>query len=653
MTDAAGPPYGQVFIERLNVVTTLFIITARRFRGVKKIYCKQASGFARWFWKGRIHPIPNHVYTRVRDGYFVGVQFEIIASLADRFFSESDRYLRRFFEMYMQHELYPITALLLDYEVMSVPSWERTCILVPATPFLQIVRRKLANDAVTFDCHWSAAGIRYAFRAIAGTCVKLGRAAAHGLRSLVGHRDGSDSHPPLISVYSHRGGKSLRLRTDLFWLDSHRAYPNVIVEVGGDTHVARFSDDVIDELKQREIRVIETHGKRRLYAKSVYWQPGARFVRGVLHATLRLVVDLATRRSEPLGLRWWKQFHRFRYQVMVQERLAYYRSFNVKAELRTGFSAFEEPAHSSALNDCGGLTCTVQHSRGLFPMGYTSTSTFHLYFGKGYENTRLPLRARFSIVNGYPFKTSLMGSEDMVADLKARLRNAGIERSACFLDSYPPKEFQVKFLFPAYQALIQRVLDDPAFGLVIKPKPKHIVVAEILRKEVGPAFDLAEKTGRLIILGWDYYPGIVGRAVDLVVGILNTATLETAILGCPTLHLNVRSFIPALFRPASEHIFDNVADLNSAVSEFFSSESTSRMGKHCEAFIRGADHYDDTDASARIEHLLTRYVDELTRGAAPEDALNRTVREFRERWGWIEFESDSARAGLKSRLATQ
>lgn len=635
---AARPAYDQLFIRKLNVFTALFVLVKRRFRGAKSIYCREASTPIRWLCKDRIRVIPDHTYTKVQDHYFVGMQFEMISALSAQFFLEVEQYLRRYFELRMQEDLLPGTGLLLDWKIMSASLSGRTCILIPSTPFLAALRRQYATEAVAIDSYWSGTATWRVFRPFAVWALKVARAADPVLR-LRGRRvNARDNRIPSISVLSSRGAKSLRMRTDLFWLDGLREYSNVVVEVS-DWRLARFSAAVVEELKRRKIRLIETHRKRRIYANSIYWKPGGRFIRDVVGSTVRLVADLVIRRGDPVGLRWWKFAHALHYWLVVCERLAYYRSFNIKAELRIGMGGVAESAHSAALNACGGIACTAQHAMGVSPVIYTSTSTFHLYFGMAYENSRLPLRARFGLANGYTFKADVLASEDVVLGLKTRLRDEGITRSVGFFEERPSEEFRARFLSPAYRFLFQRVLDDPEFGLILKPKHKHLILAEHLQREVGPTFDEAMRTGRIIILGWDYYPGVVGRAVDLVVGLLSTATLETAILGCPTLHLNIRNYVPPFFESASEHIFDSVPDLSGAVNQFFASGDRSRIGRHSEEFIRGMDHYDDSDASARIEYLVTRYVEEVGRGQAPESALNRTIQGFRERWGWHEFGS--------------
>lgn len=632
-----GGKYDQLFIQRLTVFNTLAIVARRRLRDVESIYCRQASARAAWLWKKRLRIIPDHTYTKIRDEYFVGVQFEMVAALATRFFSEGDRYLSRYFELRMVEDLGPSTGLVLDYKLMSASLSGRTCILVPATPFLDVVRRNHATDALAIDAHWSVDGAMWACRTLAVACVKVARAAAHVLTELSRRRDNRVNRLPVISVFGHRGGESLDVRTDLFWLDPRREYPNVVVEVAR-IRYPRFSPAVIDELGQRKIRVIETHGGRRLYAKSIHWKPGARFIRGVIRSTAHVARQLVLGRSEPLGLRWWKAIHALRYWLLVHERLDYYHAFNVKAELRIGMGEAQEPAYSSALNEYGGFTCTAQYSMSMFYANYTSTSTIHLYFGRAYMNPRLPLRARFSIANGYTYKTSLTADEKVVADLQTRLRNAGVRRSACFFEERPTYEFSMRYLHAAYRFLLQRVLDDPGFGVIFKPKKPH-VSAELLRTELGPIVDQAMNTGRVIVLEWDYYPGLVARAVDLTLGILCTATLEAALLGRPTLHLNFRNYIPPFFRPASENIVDNVPDLSEAVNQFFTHGGRSQIGRHSVEFIRGMDHFDDADASARIEYLVTRYVAEMARGETPEGALDHTLRGFRERWGWPEFGS--------------
>lgn len=633
--------YAQILIAELGVANSLRILATGRLRTAGAIHCKRATRTARWIFGRRIVSIPDHSYTPVADGYFISVLNDRLVDITNDAFDEPDRYIKRFLEMGMATDLNGSVALGLDYEILAAGLDGDTCLLVPWSPFLDVLRRRYDGGGLAIGWCFPGAALRQSARTFGVACAKTLRGAARWVRH-GRSTPGGERTTPKVSVVCHRGGQALSLRSDLFWLSPGRPYPNVIAELR--TSLYPFSEAMIDELAQREIVVVETHGRRRLSTRALYWQPGAGFVVGFLKSVAGLAHRLVKERRMSPGLRWWRFVQELRFNLFLHERLDYCRTFNVKAEMKLGMLV-TEPAHSSALAQVGGITVTQQYSVSIYFGISTSTSTIHLYFGRRSGEIKAPLLADVSLLNGYVFTRNLLASEDVVRQLRLTLERQGVERSVCFFEENPAPEFRARFILPVYRYLMEKVLADPSFGVLIKPKKDSTVA--VLEREIGPLFDRARQTGRFVMLRWHNYPGVVAQAVDLATGVLGTSTLEAVVVGSRTLHFNPRGALPLFFQGAESNIFETVDTFTAAVDAFFRPDSNDAIGRHSADFREGVDHYGDGLAGERMEYLGLGYVGELEKRATPQEALARTLAGFDARWGLCELRP--ARTGRHAR----
>lgn len=631
------PGDAQIVIAELGLANSLRILATRRLRAAGAIHCKRTTRVARWLWRRRIVPIPDHSYTPVADGYFFSVLNDRLIEIMEGAFDEADRYVRRFLELRLAIDVTGSVSLLLDHEILAPSLGRYTFLLVPRSPFLHAIRCRYEQEGLEIGWCFSGVGLRSTVRPLGAACAKTVRAAVHWLcRGRV--TPGGERTAPMVSVLCHDGGESLSLRSGLFWLAPGRNYPNVIVE-RGTTHRA-ISDAMVAELQQRGVTFVETHGRKRRNNRSLYWQPGPIFLRGFVRSAACLAWRLLRERKTSLRVRWWRFVQELTFNLFLHQRLDYCTTFNVKAEMRLGTEPFE-PAYSSALAQLGGITVTQQVSVSIFYSGATSTSTVHLYFGRRYSSEiKSPLLSDFSLMNGYVFKSGILASQEIVRELRSTLACAGVLRSVCFLEENPVEEFKDRLLFPVYRFLMEKVLEDPQFGVLIKPKKGPTVA--VLEKAMGPLFDRARRTGRFIVLDRYHYPGVVAQAVDLATGVLGTGTLEAVVTGQRTVHLNWRGALPSFFCGAEPNIYETVEGFTTAIETVLQQGPGCNIGRHSTDFLQGVDHYGDGLAGERMEHIALEYVSALGKGAAPQQALEQTMAGFDSRWGLCELRPSRA-----------
>ena len=495
MSDApVHPRKVQIAIAELTALNSLRIFVVPRLRMAEVVYCRRADRFSRWLWGQRIVSVPDHTYTAVNDGYFVSVLNDRLLEIMERAFNEPDRYKRRFLELRMSADLNASLGLLLDYEILIRGSGVHTHLLIPRSPFLRLVKRRYEEKGLEIGWCFSDAAFRESVWTLGAAALKCTRALVTCLRPR--KRAFSDKRPePTVSVYCQRGGDSLRLRNDLVWLDSGRTYPNVLTELGSSQYP--FSEAMVGELSERKIRVVETHRRKRTSTRSLRWEPGKIFLSGFTGSVLSLTWRLLTNWNVPLQMRCWRFIQELRFYMFLHSRLDYYRTFNVKVEMKLAMGA-NEVAHSAALARLGGITVTQQYSASIFFGVVSSTATVHLHFGRRSGATKSPPLSDFDLMNGYVFKGRVRASEDSAQELKSVLARVGVRRSACFFEENPSREFKERFIFPAYRFLMEKVLADPEFGVLIKPKKDSSVA--MLEREMGPLFDRACATGRCVVL---------------------------------------------------------------------------------------------------------------------------------------------------------
>jgi hypothetical protein len=181
-----------------------------------------------------------------------------------------------------------------------------------------------------------------------------------------------------------------------------------------------------------------------------------------------------------------------------------------------------------------------------------------------------------------------------------------------------------------YAYLVDSVIDDPHFGVVVKPKKNTSV--DVVTVTLGDRYRRAVETGRFIVLDWSNYPGVAGRSTDLTIGIAATAPLEAAVEGCPTLYLNPFGHLPVFMKSVQEHVYDTVDGIIGAMERFFAEGDASCVGRHPEDFLRTVDHCRDSEVTDRVEKLLVTYLSCVRAGRSREAAIAETLQDLKSRW---------------------
>jgi hypothetical protein len=558
---------------------------------------------------------------------------ETLALTGRQFVEENDQYRRRHLQQQMAWFVYEALKLLKDYQV-SVGSRmpEKPLLLLPMSPFIHVLRAHFAEHTVGVWWAFGQGRLSKASRRMAAIVVRMTQALVTIVKSLLNQQP-LDREPLTISVQNFRGGGDPELRHDLFWVPVKWEKFRIVLEYGVTAY--SFGSAFLDDLEKRGILMVETHLGRKHFVRSVMWRPGWIYLsRGLwaLNEMRQRVWTMFKLSSDQWFLEFWKAVHDCRFALLVGERLDFYQRFNIKADFSSGFS-FHEPAHSKAIAQCGGITCTAQYTTWPDALGnHTSTSSFHLYFGTYLAETGRPLLAEVNLPLGYLYKTPLGSRAHRVDALKDCLLRRGVAKSICFLDEnfYDSQDVRERIL-PLYQHLMQMVLEQKEFGVLVKPKKNRSL--EVLREELRGIYDRAVDTGRFIALDWRWYPGLAAQCADLTIGPPTTATMEAAIMGCPTIYINALGYVPDFLAAARANVYETDPEVLEAIEKFFQSADRKEIGFHSEQFLRSIDHFRDDSVSERICDLLVTYLQKVEKGLERSEAMSQTVNHFVRGWG--------------------
>lgn len=207
---------------------------------------------------------------------------------------------------------------------------------------------------------------------------------------------------------------------------------------------------------------------------------------------------------------------------------------------------------------------------------------------------------------------------------------------ALFDDSRPCEAF--------FRFFLERVLDDPRWGMLIKPKGdldlpwvKHAV------PELEALVTRAIATGRVHILDWQMSPAEAAAAADFAVAVdISSAAVVAALAGHRAIHLDYLRLHEspvapwALFHSAGPDrlVFDDPEKLWDALNSFFDTPGAcDDLGLADDRLLRDIDPFRDGQAGRRMGDYLRWYLEGLDHGLARDQALEEADELYMVKWG--------------------
>lgn len=306
-------------------------------------------------------------------------------------------------------------------------------------------------------------------------------------------------------------------------------------------------------------------------------------------------------------------------------------------------------ALADAVQETGGVTAIYQRA-------YESCSSPHLavapdvFFGFAAEGMEMERRSGsaipYYVVTGYLGDHRFALLRDQARRTRARLQAAGASRIVAFADEntaptpspwHPNHDIMRRY----YSGLLERVLAEPWFGLVLKPK-----VPSTLRRRLGPVAELlarAEATGRCVLYEGgghqgDWPPVAAALAADVMIhGYLFAATagVESALAGVPTLVLDHEGWhVSPLERLGrGQVIFNDMERAWSACSEHWQRPGGVPGFGDWAPVLEACDPFRDGRAAQRMGAYLAWLLEGLRAGRGRDAALAEAAERYAARWG--------------------
>ena len=250
-----------------------------------------------------------------------------------------------------------------------------------------------------------------------------------------------------------------------------------------------------------------------------------------------------------------------------------------------------------------------------------TTATTLLTFSDAYEvlYSKGEIGPESMVENGYPFDSSFECLHERSATLRSRLAAAGATFVICFFDeTVDPGKYGL--IHPSqhraeFEALLQKVAEDPTIGLVVKTQylrnaPSRLYASheqlEAVRNS-GRYVEIAHGSHRNTV-----FPAEAALAADIAIGhvIGGTASLEAALSGRRSIMLN-----PYGYTGVHDQIYDQAEVVFSSVEEALEAVCAYRKGDPSHAALGDwtpiLDHFDpfrDGESGHRMRRLLDELV---------------------------------------------
>lgn len=271
----------------------------------------------------------------------------------------------------------------------------------------------------------------------------------------------------------------------------------------------------------------------------------------------------------------WLQHKMLNYCQRYDYWVNFFKQHNIKIHLTWHKYSPDHSVILDAIQAAGGIGVVYQRSFDSFLAPWTFT-TADVVFGFSRWGSHIG-RDRYSVIpyyviTGYggDYRFSLLGGANNVRNL---LRSHGAKKILAYFDEHgtdhPRWDLAYKVTLENYSYLLNKVLENPWLGLILKPK-----VPSTLRTRLGHVAKLlyeVEKTGRCFIFDEGgiqclYPPAIASLGADVAIhGHLFAATagIESALAGVPTLFLDSEGIPECLLHKLENGrvIFKNIEQL--------------------------------------------------------------------------------------------
>jgi hypothetical protein len=351
-----------------------------------------------------------------------------------------------------------------------------------------------------------------------------------------------------------------------------------------------------------------------------------------------------------------KMFDRLERQFVDQQIQRYYASCDYwsglfhRYQIRLYVTWFKFSAEHCAIADVmerlGGITAIYQRAVDVLPNPETMVAT-DIVFGFNREGADLERQSNslisYYVTTGYlgDFRFPLLKKQAL--EVRKKLHGNGAKRIVSYFDENSSDDSRWhtghEFMKDNYCFLLEKVMEDPSIGLVLKPK-NPLTLRQRLG-EVASLLEEAEKTGRCFVFEYGLIyasspPAAAALASDIAIhGHLCAATagIEAALAGVPTLLMDREGW--------------GVSYLNCLGKDRVVFTSWEAAWKRCEEYWRSPgsgigdwspvmdqlDPFRDGRAAERMGNYLKWLIDGLNAGESRDAVMADAAERYAKAWG--------------------
>jgi len=323
-----------------------------------------------------------------------------------------------------------------------------------------------------------------------------------------------------------------------------------------------------------------------------------------------------------------------------------------KTNIKIYVTWFKHDAHhcviADALQSLGGVTAIYQRSFEEFPSPSRAIAS-DIVFGFSSKNADVEQKSKsvipYHVTVGFYGDHRFPLLSKLAQETRNKLQKKGAKHILAFFDENSADDARWisghDFMKENYKFLLEKLLDEPWLGVVLKPK-----VPATLRKRLGPIAGLlkrAEQTGRCFVfeerrLQNSYSPAVAALASDIAIhGHLYAATagLESALAGVPTLLLDREGWpISSLYKLGKGRVvFTDWQDLWRACKEHWKTPSGIPGFGDWPSMLDELDPFRDGRAAERIGTYLKWLLDGFKAGLSREVVMADAAQRYVDIWG--------------------
>ncbi len=444
----------------------------------------------------------------------------------------------------------------------------------------------------------------------------------------------------LVEYYGHLNFDSPELYSDLFFCqESSLSAKDILIYFG--LPRAPIADKELKEIKKYGLSAVAINSRAAA-------TPDVDVFRHKQQTDNTDQADDIIRDEEHVFAQRWVQQYIKNYHARYNFWVDFITRHNIKTHVSWNKHISDHSVILDALQDTGGVGAVYQRSFEHFPTPWTYT-TADVVFGFSEYGAHKGCDQRSSIpyyiIVGYlgDYRFTLL--QKQANDVRNSLTSHGANRIAAYFDenptNHPRWNFAYKTTIENYSYLLNKVLENPWFGLILKPKNPAT-----LRSKLGSVSDLlksAEKTGRCFIyeggvLQGSYPPVAASLGADVAIHghfFAATAGVEAALAGTPTLFLDYEGMprSPLYKLKKDKVIFKDIDSLWNACEEHWNRPGGIPMFGDWSNILNELDPFRDGRAAERMGTYLEWLIEGFKAGLPRETVLADAAQRYGKIWG--------------------